>query len=139
MEGGRGGGGRVCTREGKKKKTQPLGPEVITVLCTQNNWSHQCGCHTECLAVPRHRCSPLLRPKPTNQTQTSGQETRSLPRIIVTWGENDPPMFTPQLKLCPVRGRQRHGVLQIRSSGRRPHICSWIKALAAAVVPQKTY
>lgn len=47
-----------------------LGLEVITVLCTQNNWSHQCGCHMESLALPRHRCSPFsgqnppIKPKP---------------------------------------------------------------------------
>lgn len=48
---------------GGKKHTPPLGLEVITVLCTQNNWSHQCGCHTECLALPCHRCSPLYGQK----------------------------------------------------------------------------
>lgn len=78
----KGGGGRVCRGEGGRGGTAPtLGLEVITVLCTQNNWSHQCGCHMESLALPRHRCSPY-----------SGQNPPIKPKLVAKRPLTPPPL-----------------------------------------------
>lgn len=67
--------------EKKKKLPPPLGLEVITVLCTQNNWSHQCGCHMESLALPSHRCSALSGQYPPITPKLEGKSPDSLPWI----------------------------------------------------------
>lgn len=56
-----------------------LGFEVITVLCTQNNWSHQCGCRTESLALPHHRCSPLSGQNPPIKSKQVAKRPRTPP------------------------------------------------------------
>lgn len=56
-----------------------LGFEVITVLCTQNNWSHQCGCRTESLALPHHRCSPFSGQNPPIKSKQVAKRPRTPP------------------------------------------------------------
>lgn len=79
-----GGKGGEYVEGRQKKNSQPtLGLEVITVLCTQNNWSHQCGCHMESLALPRHRCSPF-----------SGQNPPIKPKLVAKRPLTPPPPFS---------------------------------------------
>lgn len=68
----------------RKKLPPPLGLEVITVLCTQNNWSHQCGCHMESLALPSHRCSALSGQNPPITPKLEGKSPDTLPWIRPT-------------------------------------------------------
>lgn len=82
--------------EGREKYTAPpLGLEVITVLCTQNNWSHQCDCHTESLALPRHRCSPPYGQNPPIKPKLVAKTTPLYPNPL---SENDS-TFMLQLQL----------------------------------------
>lgn len=91
MERGRKGWVGAGVYKGEGGKTPTLGLEVITVLCTQNNWSHQCGCHMESLALPRHRCSPF-----------SGQNPPIKPKLVAKRP------FTPPTLIPWVRGILQH-------------------------------
>lgn len=89
-----------------------LGLEVITVLCTQNNWSHQCGCHMESLALPRHRCSPFsgqnppIKPKPVAKRPLAA--TPLHPSYPPAPLGSRAPTFTLQSKARPTfQGKQR--------------------------------
>lgn len=76
-----------CTEDGEGERgrhTAPaLGFEVITVLCTQNNWSHQCGCHMESLALPHHRCSPFSGQNPPIKSKQVAKRLSTPPMLLL--------------------------------------------------------
>lgn len=82
-QGWKGGRGEYAKGRGKKNTTN-TGLEVITVLCTQNNWSHQCGCHMESLALPRHRCSPFSGQNPPIKPKLVAKRPLT-PPILLPW------------------------------------------------------
>lgn len=122
-QGWKGGGVWGGHLQGRRKKTKTkkptpptLGLEVITVLCTQNNWSHQCGCHMESLALPCHRCSPFSGQNPPIKPKLVAKRPLTPPHPSPP-GENDPLTFTLQSKLNQVQGKQRQTGLAV-SRGR---------------------
>lgn len=91
--GGRGGGGGL--------QHQHLGLKVITVLCTRNNWSQQCGCRMERLALPHHRCSPFSGQNPPIKSKQVAKRS-PLPHAPSPWGEDG--RERPSSIYAPVKG-----------------------------------
>lgn len=84
---------------------QHLGLKVITVLCTRNNWSQQCGCRMERLALPHHRCSPFSgQNPPIKSKQVAKRSPPPHPTLLLPggkMGESGLPAFMLQSKGLP--------------------------------------
>lgn len=103
--------------KGRGKHPAPtLGFVVITVLCTQNNWSHQCGCRVEILALPHHRCSPFSGQNPPIKSKQVAKRPRTPPMLLLP-GERPVFQHFHSSQSVSQGGRKTDGLARSRERG----------------------
>lgn len=120
-------------RGGRKHTASTLGLEVITVLCTRNNWSHQCGCHMESLALPHHRCYPFSGQKPPIKPKLVAKRPLTPPFAMhVPWVRQSSNIYAPVKAQFSSRGNKdgqdaasrEYSFLLIQSCSGNDFICT---------------